>query len=76
MRTFQDWLMLHEDKNDNTYYLDAVMDFAAAIKRIFKNYSKSTREKAWHTITSKKGENEVNKLLREPDRKISSFRTL
>ncbi len=60
-----------------TNKVDAITDIAAALAAVFKKYSLSTRKDAWHKITSKNGETEVKKLLKNPSRNIDNlFRPL
>ena len=55
---------------------DAIVDIAKSLESVFKKYTKQTREKAWEKITSKKGEKEVEKILRDPYRQINTFQKL
>jgi hypothetical protein len=54
----------------------AQVDMASALKDVFKKYVRSTRKKAWDAITSKKGHEEMDKLITQPSRPISRFRAL
>lgn len=74
MTDYQTWL--EAKKNDDTSKIDCVEDIAKALKKIFDDYSKSTREDAWKKITSVKGKKEVEKLLKNPSGPISGFRKL
>jgi hypothetical protein len=54
----------------------AQVDMASVLRDVFKKYVRSTRKQAWDAITSKKGQEEMDKLLTQPSRPISRFRAL
>lgn len=58
---------------DTTALKTAIVDIARSLKTVFNRYSKTTRERAWDRITSKKGEKEVGKLLVNPNRDLNTF---
>jgi len=60
----------------DTNIKDAIVDIAKGLESVFKKYTKNTREKAWKEITSKDGEKEINKILRDPTRPINTFQKL
>lgn len=64
-----------ENKNQ-TNLKNAIVDLAKALESVFKKYSRSTRDKAWERLTSKKGEAEVKKILVDPKRQINTFQKL
>lgn len=47
---------------------DAVVDFVKALRPVFKKYTRHTRTKAWEDLTSKKGDQQMKKILVDPDR--------
>tara|TARA_Y100000034_G_scaffold117749_1_gene157597 strand:+ start:38976 stop:39212 length:237 start_codon:yes stop_codon:yes gene_type:complete len=60
--------------NANT--MKAIVDMAHALSGSFKRYSISTRQKAWKSLSSSKGDKEVAKLIRNPNRPINTFQQL
>jgi len=54
----------------------AIQDIAEALEKVFKKYTRQTREAAWEKITSKRGDLEMKKLLQDPNRPLSNMRTL
>lgn len=44
----------------------AIQDLIDSIRNIFKNYSKSSRERAWEGLQSPDGRKAVQKLIRDP----------
>jgi hypothetical protein len=65
-----------ESKDKESNPTKATMELANLLKDYFNGLTLNTREKVWAKITSKKGENEVKELIRNPSRSINSFRTL
>jgi len=65
-----------EHKQNISSNVDAIMDIAGALSKIFKKYSKETRKQAWKSITNPDGETEVQKIIRNPDMSINRFRTI
>lgn len=55
---------------------DAIVDLVKAVKPVFKKYTRHTREEAWKDLTNKKGEQEMKKILVNPDRPINTFQKL
>lgn len=66
---------MSKQKND-TGKINALVDMADALRKVFLKYSRSTRAEAWEKITSKKGQKEVEKLLVNPGRSLNTIRTL
>jgi hypothetical protein len=60
----------------NTNAMRAIVDMAQALAGTFKKYSISTRQKAWKSLSSSKGDKEVAKLIRNPNRSINTFQRL
>lgn len=63
-------------KSNQTNLKNAIVDLAKSLEGVFKKYSRSTREKAWERVTSKRGEAEVKKILLDPKRQINTFQKL
>ncbi len=59
------------DKNSSLK--NAIMDLARGLETVFKKYTRSTRNKAWDKITSKDGEKEVARILRDPSLTVAPF---
>lgn len=54
----------------------AIMDMAAALKGVFKDYSRTARRRAWKSLISNKGKREIEKILTTTSRPLNPFRTL
>lgn len=54
----------------------AVVDIADAVKGVFKNYTMNSRRRAWKAITSDKGDEEIERLVKLPSRPTTKFRFL
>jgi len=54
----------------------AQVDMASALRDVFKKYTRSTRKRAWKTITSDRGHREMDKLLIQTSRPVTRFRAL
>ena len=74
MKDFHNFL--ENKKEDNNYQLKALVELASAIKGVFSKYSLNTRKIIWKKITSDKGMEEVDKIIRTPSRNVSRFRSL
>jgi hypothetical protein len=71
------WQQFLESRTKTTTTkVDCIEDIAKALQKIFKSYTRTTRQAAWKKITSKKGESLVQDLIHTPTRNLSSFRTL
>ncbi len=75
MRTWAQFVEGREPKVD-TSKVDCITDIAKGLQEVFKHYTLNTRREAWRKITSKKGEDLVQGLLKTPGRSLSPFRTL
>ena len=60
----------------DTNVREAVADIAKSLESVFKKYTRNTREKAWKRITSKDGEKEIDKILKDPSRSLNVFKSL
>lgn len=63
-------------KSVQTNLKKAILDIAKELEGVFKKYSLSTRKKAWSKITSKKGEEEIKKILINPKKQLNTFEKL
>jgi RNA polymerase-binding transcription factor DksA len=54
----------------------AVVDIAKALRGVFKKHTVSNRRDAWEAISNSRGKKEVEKLLRNPNRNINTFKQL
>lgn len=52
---------------------DAIKDMAKGLSKVFKNYGRQARDKAWAKLISKKGKKEVEKLLINPKKPLNQF---
>jgi hypothetical protein len=49
---------------------DALEDMASALKKVFKDYSLSSRRQAWEKLTKGKGKDEMDKMILYPSRPV------
>lgn len=63
-------------KDDDTNKIHAVMDLAEKIQSVFKKYTLNTRKKAWRKINSKEAQDLFEKLLVNPSRSLSPFKSI
>ena len=54
----------------------ATIDLATALRNVFKTHTRNNRERAWNSITSTAGNEEINKLIVNPNRPLNKFATL
>lgn len=63
-------------QKEKTSSVDAIEDLAEALRKVFLNYSKTTRKKAWDKIQSSKGKKEIEKIINYPQSSIKGVRNL
>lgn len=63
-------------KRQDANTMQAIVDMAHALSNSFKRYSINTRRKAWKSLSSSKGDKEVEKLIKNPNRPINTFQRL
>jgi hypothetical protein len=73
MQKFQQFL---EAKDGIGERHKAQVEIAEALRGIFKKYSLTTCRQAWEKITSKKGEEQVQKLINNKSISLSAFHAL
>lgn len=61
------------NKSVDTNRQKAIIDMAFSLARVFKKYSRYTREKAWEDLTKPDGKKEIKKILQDPDRSLNGF---
>ena len=54
----------------------AIVDMAAALRGVFKDYMRDTRRRAWKKLTTGQGKKDIEKLLNQPSIPLSRFRKL
>lgn len=54
----------------------ALQDIADALKGVFSKHTRPTREMAWDRVTSKKGLEEIDKIIRNPSKPINTITKL
>lgn len=64
------------EKKQDTSIRNAVMDIAKSLRDVFKQHPVHTREMAWERISSKKGDEQVQKLIRNPNRQLNTFNNI
>lgn len=55
---------------------DTIEDMVKALKPVFKKTTRYARTEAWEKLTSKKGQEQMKKILNDPDRPINTFAQL
>lgn len=63
-------------KDDTTNQISAIMELAEKIQSVFKKYSLKTRRDAWDKIHTKKGDDAIADLMKNPYRSLNSFKKL
>lgn len=53
-----------------------INDLAKALSGVFQKYSYHARREGWNAITSASGKKDIDKLINNPTRSLSNFRTL
>lgn len=71
MNNFKNWLLLKEEKGSNNK-TEAMKDFVKSTKKVFSDYDLTTRKKVWEAITSNKGKELVNKIVKNPKTYLSN----
>lgn len=69
MKKFQDWLLSEEKNSSNKS--KAIVDLVDALKSVFNDYDLATRKKIWHEITSAKGKELVDRVVKNPKTYLS-----
>ena len=54
----------------------AVLDMMKELAKVFKKYTRNTREAAWKALTDAEGKKEVQKVLQDPSRNLNTFAKL
>ncbi|MHA1949685.1 MAG: hypothetical protein ACW99G_07205 [Candidatus Thorarchaeota archaeon] len=49
---------------------------ADSIRNLFKKYTRGARASAWHSLCSREGRQEMDRLLNNPSRPITKFRSM
>lgn len=85
MKSFNEWI-LNEDKKSSkkddklsqsdSNRIDAVMDLAAAIQKVFKKYTLQTRKSAWKKIHTAKADSLFENMLKNPNASLSRFKNI
>lgn len=63
MQSYQEYL---NEAKDDTSKPKAMHAMVAALKKVFDQYNMTTRQAIWKELTSTKGKELVNKLIRNP----------
>lgn len=51
----------------------AIVDMASTLAKVFKKYTRNTRERAWDDLHKPDGQREIKKILQDPDRSLNGF---
>lgn len=52
---------------------DALHDIVHCLKGVFKQYDRAARKKAWKSLQTSKGSQEINQLLDSPNRPVTGL---
>jgi ribosomal protein L17 len=70
MKKFDEWMIINEEKGSSNK-TKAIVEFVDSIKEVFKKLDLATRKKVWQEITSAKGKELVEKLIKNPKTYLS-----
>ena len=86
MKSYKEYILSESAKKDSsekkskdkdyTNQIDAIMDLAEKIQSVFKKYSLATRRAAWDKIHTKKGDEAISELMKNPARSLNAFKKL
>ena len=85
MKTYKEYILSEssikvpvKDSKDKDYtnQISAIMDLAEKIQSVFKKYSLGTRRAAWDKIHTKKGDEAISEIMKNPARSLNSFKKL
>lgn len=63
MDNFEQFL---ENKSLDSSKVKGLQDLAEALRSVFKKYAKNTRKEIWQKLTTKKGMEQVNRIINDP----------
>lgn len=69
MKSYEEYLNEAKDSSSKPKAMDAMVE---AIRKVFENYDMNTRQSVWKELTSPKGKDLVNKLIRNPKSYLSN----
>lgn len=69
MKSYEEYLNEAKDSSSKPKAMDAMVE---AIRKVFDNYDMNTRQSIWKELTSAKGKDLVNKLIRNPKTYLSN----
>lgn len=69
MKNFEEWIITEEKNSSNK--TKAIIDLVDSLKDVFEKYDVSTRKKIWQEITSTKGKELVDKIVKNPKTYLS-----
>jgi hypothetical protein len=65
-----------DNKKVDSGIKSAIVDIADNLSKVFKKYTRHTREKAWKVLLDTEAEKEMKKLLQDPSRSLNMFSKL
>lgn len=71
MKKFQEWIEINEGKNSSNK-TKAMTDLIDAFKKVFDEYDLSTRKKVWESLSTHKGKELINKIVKNPKTYLSN----
>lgn len=72
MNNFKNWLLIKEEKKGSSNKTEAMKDFVKSVKKVLSDYDLNTRKKVWEKITSSRGKELVNKIVKNPKTYLSN----
>lgn len=69
MKNFEEWMITEEKNSSNK--TKAIVDLVDSLKEVFGKYDVATRRKVWQEITSTKGKELVDKIVKNPKTYLS-----
>lgn len=57
-------------KTSNSDARKTLQELVDDIKRVFKKYSRTARERAWDALTSSRGKKEIDQLIKNPSKNV------
>lgn len=76
MQNFEEFLESKAKESGDTQRHKAQVELAEALRSVFKKYSVTTCREAWDKLTSKKGDEQVRRLINNQSISMSAFHVL
>jgi len=85
LKSYKEYLLSESSKKDSdkrskdkddTSQNSAIMELAEKLQSVFKKYSLITRRAAWNKLNTKKGDEAIDELIKNPARSLNAFKKL